>query len=66
MISTYALCGFANIGSVAMMLGLMTTLIPTRMSTVSSLMLRAMMAATITSYLTACTAGREHIYMYVL
>ena len=56
-ISTYALCGFANVGSIGMQLGMFAILVPSRINKISSFILRAMLAGTMTSYLTACTAG---------
>ena len=60
-ISTYAICGFANIGSIGVQLGTFATLIPSRMDRISTFIFRAMLAGTMASYLTACTAGQGMI-----
>lgn len=56
-ISTYALCGFANIGSMGIQLAGMTPLAPNRAQDIARLGIRAMMAGTIASFMTACIIG---------
>uniref|UniRef100_A0A0X3NJU0 Solute carrier family 28 member 3 n=1 Tax=Schistocephalus solidus TaxID=70667 RepID=A0A0X3NJU0_SCHSO len=56
-ISTYALCGFANIGSIGIMLGAMVTLIPQRRKELSEMILGGMVGGTIACFLTGCFAG---------
>ena len=57
MISTYALCGFANIGSIGIMLGALTQMAPDRKEDIASVAFRAMIAGNVACFLTACVAG---------
>ncbi len=56
-IATYALCGFANLGSVAIQVGGIGALAPSRKSDLARLGLRAMMAGTMANFMSACIAG---------
>ncbi|KAK7108522.1 solute carrier family 28 member 3-like [Littorina saxatilis] len=56
-ISTYALCGFANFGSMGVMMGAMGVLAPSRRSDISELVFRAMIAGNVACFMTACIAG---------
>uniref|UniRef100_A0A5K3EGQ7 Solute carrier family 28 member 3 n=1 Tax=Mesocestoides corti TaxID=53468 RepID=A0A5K3EGQ7_MESCO len=56
-ISTYALCGFANIGSIGIMLGAMVAMLPHRRHDLSTMVLPAMIGGTIACFLTGCFAG---------
>lgn len=56
-ITTYALCGFANFGSIGITLGGLGTLAPTRKSDLSQMVLRAMICGNAACFLTACIAG---------
>jgi len=56
-ISTYALCGFANIGSVAIQIGGISAIAPERQVDVARLGIRAMIAGSIACFMTACIAG---------
>jgi CNT family concentrative nucleoside transporter len=56
-IATYALCGFANFGSVAIQIGGIGTLAPERRADLARLGLRAMAAGALACWLTACVAG---------
>jgi CNT family concentrative nucleoside transporter len=56
-IATYALCGFANLGSVAIQVGGIGALAPNRKSDLARLGLRAMMAGTMANFMSACIAG---------
>lgn len=56
-ITTYALCGFSNVGSMGIMLGVMGSLAPSRRSELATLVLRALVAGTVTCFMTACIAG---------
>ncbi len=56
-IATYALCGFANLGSIGVMMGGMIPLVPHRKSEISKLCVRAFLAALIALFMTACVAG---------
>lgn len=56
-IATYALCGFANFGSLAILLGGIEGLAPERRGEAAALGLRSIVAGTITTCLTGCLAG---------
>ena len=56
-IATFALCGFANIGSVGITLGGLGHLVPSRRKDLSRLVLRAMIGGALASLLTAAVAG---------
>lgn len=57
MMAAYALCGFANIGSVGIQLGGITPLAPSRKKDISQLALRAMLGGAMASWMTATIAG---------
>ncbi len=56
-IASYALCGFANLGSIGVQVGGIGSLIPERRSELARLGLRAMFAGTLANFLTAAIAG---------
>lgn len=56
-IATYALCGFANFGSIGVMIGGIGRLIPSRRAELAELGVRAMIGGTLACYMTACIAG---------
>lgn len=56
-IATYALCGFAHLASMAIFVGGVCALAPGRTRTITEVALRALLAATLASLLTACVAG---------
>src|SRR5271170_6522547 len=56
-ISTYALCGFANLSSVAIQVGGIGALAPTRKSDLARLGLRAVACGTMANFMSACIAG---------
>lgn len=55
--ATYALCGFANLPSIAIQIGGLSALAPERRSDFASLGLRAMIAGALACWSTACVAG---------
>jgi concentrative nucleoside transporter, CNT family len=57
LIAGYALCGFANFGSIGIQVGGVGALIPERRHDLARLGLRAMLAATMANFMTACWAG---------
>ncbi|MDR3618995.1 MAG: nucleoside transporter C-terminal domain-containing protein [Paludisphaera borealis] len=57
LIASFALCGFANIGSLGIQLGGLGALIPERRRDLARLGIRALLAATLANFLTACIAG---------
>ena len=56
-IATFALCGFANLSSVAMLIGGLGELAPDRKHDLAKLGIRAMICGTLASYLSASIAG---------
>ncbi len=56
-ITTYALCGFANFSSIAIQIGGIGSLAPSRRGDLARLGLRAMIAGTLANFLTATIAG---------
>ena len=61
LISTYALCGFANFSSIAIQIGGIGSMAPNRQEDISKLGLKALVAATLATLLTANIAG---VFMY--
>lgn len=57
LILTYALCGFANFGSLGIMLGGLTVLIPERRAEVLQLGLKSLLSGTVVTCLTGATIG---------
>lgn len=56
-IATYALCGFANLSSIAIQIGGIGALAPSRKSDLARLGLRAVAAGTMANFMSACIAG---------
>jgi len=56
-IATYALCGFANFSSIAIQVGGIGALAPSRKSDLARLGLRAVAAGTLANFMSACIAG---------
>lgn len=56
-IATYALCGFANFGSIGILIGGISSLAPERRHDLSRLSLRALAAGAMASFTTAAIAG---------
>jgi CNT family concentrative nucleoside transporter len=56
-IATYALCGFANLGSIGIQIGGIGALAPERRADLARLGPRAMIAGTLAAMMTACVAG---------
>ena len=57
LITSYALCGFANFGSLAILLGAIGSMAPTRRSDVARLGLRSILGGTLATLMTGCVAG---------
>jgi len=57
LISTFALCGFANFSSIAIQVGGIGALVPERRGDLARLGMRAMLAGTLANFLSACIAG---------
>jgi concentrative nucleoside transporter, CNT family len=54
---TYVLCGFANFSSIAIQIGGIGSLAPSRRGDLARLGMRAMLAGTLANFLTATIAG---------
>jgi hypothetical protein len=57
MIATYALCGFSNFTSIGIQLGILGGMAPSRKRLLSRLALRALLAGSISCFMTASLAG---------
>ncbi len=67
-ITSYALCGFAHISSMAIFIGGISALIPSKTGILAKLGIRCLIAATIACLMTACIAGlfyRESTILFV-
>ena len=56
-IATYALCGFANLGSMGIMVGGLSTMAPHKRAILSREVPRALIAGTLACFATACVAA---------
>jgi CNT family concentrative nucleoside transporter len=56
-IATFALCGFANLSSIAIQIGGIGGLAPSRKSDLARLGLKAMVVGTLANFMSACIAG---------
>jgi CNT family concentrative nucleoside transporter len=56
-IATYACCGFANFGSIAILLGGLSSLAPNRRADVAGMALKALVGGILASFCTAAIAG---------
>lgn len=56
-LATYALCGFANLASVAIQIGGIGALAPGRRNDLAALGMKAMVGGLLASYMTACVCG---------
>ncbi|MBI3207730.1 MAG: NupC/NupG family nucleoside CNT transporter [Candidatus Solibacter usitatus] len=56
-IATYALCGFANLSSIAIQIGGIGALAPSRKSDMARMGIRAVAAGTLANFMSACIAG---------
>ncbi len=57
MIATYALCGFANPGSLGIAIGVLTGLVPERRRDIVQLGVKSFIGGTLACFMTACVAG---------
>jgi CNT family concentrative nucleoside transporter len=57
LIMTYALCGFANFGSLGIMLGGLTTMVPERRKEIVSLGMKSILAGTLATCCTGAVVG---------
>jgi CNT family concentrative nucleoside transporter len=56
-IATFALCGFANLSSIAIQIGGIGALAPSRKSDLARLGVKAMIVGTLANFMSACIAG---------
>jgi len=56
-ITTYALCGFAHVASMAIFIGGVSALVPEKTKVLAQVGFRALLAATLACLMTACVAG---------
>jgi len=56
-IATYACCGFANFGSIAIQIGGIGALVPSRREDIAQLSFRSMIGGTLAAFMTACIVG---------
>ena len=56
-IATFALCGFANLSSIAIQIGGIGEIAPNRREDLARLGVKALICGTLASYLSACLAG---------
>ena len=56
-IASFALCGFANLGSIAIQIGGIGELAPNRRKDLARLGVKALVCGTLASYMSACIAG---------
>jgi CNT family concentrative nucleoside transporter len=56
-IATYALCGFANFSSIAIQIGGIGALAPSRRSDLARFGMRAVAAGSMANFMSACIAG---------
>ncbi len=56
-ILSYALCGFANFGSLAIMIGGLGSLVPTRRAEIAKLAIPSLVSGTLAAFITACLAA---------
>uniref|UniRef100_A0A3Q1CTI6 Sodium/nucleoside cotransporter n=1 Tax=Amphiprion ocellaris TaxID=80972 RepID=A0A3Q1CTI6_AMPOC len=61
-IATYALCGFSNFAALGMSIGGLSAMAPDRRSDISSCGLRALIAGSISCFMTACIAGDSLLF----
>lgn len=56
-IASYALCGFANFGSIGIQIGGLSSIAPNRRKDLAILAFKAMIGGALASWITACIAG---------
>ncbi|NNL67295.1 MAG: NupC/NupG family nucleoside CNT transporter, partial [Myxococcales bacterium] len=56
-IASYALCGFANLGSLAILLGAMSSVAPSRRGDLAQLGLASILSGSLATFMTGCIAG---------
>ena len=59
-ITTYALSGFSSLSTLAIAVGVWNTVIPSKTKEMTSNMIRAVICANISCFMTACVAGNAN------
>jgi CNT family concentrative nucleoside transporter len=54
---TYALCGFANLGSIGIMVGGLSAMVPERRAEIAGLAMRSLLSGVMATLLTAAVVG---------
>nr|UJH94485.1 ST.8 [Starmerella bombicola] len=62
-LATYSLCGFSNLGSCGIQLGVLTSMAPNRKGTIASLMLHSLIVGCMCTMTSACVAGMLMVNM---
>ncbi|KAI9218907.1 Na+ dependent nucleoside transporter C-terminus-domain-containing protein, partial [Blastocladiella britannica] len=57
LLASYALCGFANVGSVGIQIGCLGAMAPNKRGDIASIAISAMLIGTLCTYTSACIAG---------
>ncbi|KAI8342214.1 Na+ dependent nucleoside transporter C-terminus-domain-containing protein [Choanephora cucurbitarum] len=57
LVATYALCGFANLGTVGMQIGVLSAIAPKRSDAISEIAISALICGSISTWLSAAMAG---------
>jgi len=63
-IATFAICGFANPGSIGIQIGVFSSLAPERKEQVTNVIVRAFITGSAVCFLTASIAGKVEIPIY--
>lgn len=61
-IATFAICGFANPGSIGIMMGSLGSMAPEKRQQIAEVVIRAFVSGSIVCFLSACTAGNCTIF----
>ena len=57
LVATYALCGFANLGTVGMQIGVLSAIAPKRSDAISEIAISALICGSISTWISAAMAG---------
>ncbi|KAH9371457.1 hypothetical protein HPB48_020724 [Haemaphysalis longicornis] len=57
---TFAVCGFANLGSLGVAFGVLSIMAPSRTTDLANIGFSALIAGCVANYLTACTVGEHY------
>ncbi|KAI8378498.1 Na+ dependent nucleoside transporter C-terminus-domain-containing protein [Blakeslea trispora] len=57
LVATYALCGFANLGTVGMQIGVLSAIAPKRSDAISEIAISALICGSVSTWLSAAMAG---------